>query len=39
MRVFIVGGTNFLGPAVVDRLVEGGHDVTVFHRGITESEG
>jgi nucleoside-diphosphate-sugar epimerase len=38
MRVLVIGGTNFLGPPVVDRLVEGGHDVTVFHRGVSENE-
>jgi nucleoside-diphosphate-sugar epimerase len=37
MRILIIGGTRFIGPAVVARLLAGGHDVTVFHRG--ESEG
>jgi nucleoside-diphosphate-sugar epimerase len=39
MRILIIGGTRFLGPYVVRRLVEaGGHDVTVFHRGETEAD-
>jgi nucleoside-diphosphate-sugar epimerase len=37
MRVLVIGGTNFIGPAVVQRLVEGGHDLTLFHRGNTEA--
>ncbi len=36
MRVLILGGTNFIGPAVVARLREASHDVTIFHRGETE---
>jgi nucleoside-diphosphate-sugar epimerase len=33
MRVLVIGGTSFMGPRVVRRLAEAGHDVTVFHRG------
>ena len=33
MRVLVVGGTRFLGPPVVTRLSNLGHEVTVFHRG------
>lgn len=33
MRILILGGTRFIGPAAVERLVELGHEVTVFHRG------
>lgn len=36
MRVLVIGGTSFIGPRVVHRLVSQGHDVTVFHRGQTE---
>jgi len=35
MRVIIVGGTRFIGPEVVRLLLRQGHDVAVFHRGLT----
>jgi nucleoside-diphosphate-sugar epimerase len=38
MRVLIVGGTAFIGPHVVRRLISGGHEVTIFHRGEHEPE-
>ena len=38
MRVLIVGGTNFIGPYVVRRLAEYGHEVTIFHRGRTKPD-
>jgi len=37
MRLLIVGGTKFIGPHVVRRLVSLGHHVTVYHRGENES--
>lgn len=33
MRVLVFGGTRFLGRAVVERLLERGHDVTLLNRG------
>jgi nucleoside-diphosphate-sugar epimerase len=42
MRILLIGGTAFMGPAVARELVEGGHSVAVYHRGQTEggvSEG
>jgi nucleoside-diphosphate-sugar epimerase len=37
MRLLLLGGTRFLGPYVVHRLVEAGHSVAVFHRGQTQA--
>ena len=37
MRVLIIGGTSFIGPHVVRALAACGHNVTVFHRGQTDS--
>jgi len=36
MRVAVLGGTRFIGRAIVEDLVEAGHDVMVVHRGTTE---
>jgi nucleoside-diphosphate-sugar epimerase len=33
MRVLVIGGTGFIGPAVVTNLVGRGHEVTLYHRG------
>jgi nucleoside-diphosphate-sugar epimerase len=38
MKVLILGGTRFMGPYVVRRLSALGHDLTIFHRGETETE-
>ena len=35
LRVLVLGGTNFLGPAIVKSLLRGGHQVILFNRGIT----
>jgi nucleoside-diphosphate-sugar epimerase len=32
MRILVIGGTLFIGRAIVERLVTRGHDVTVLHR-------
>jgi nucleoside-diphosphate-sugar epimerase len=37
MRVLVIGGTGFIGPAVIRRLAGRGHKVTVFHRGVTQA--
>ena len=36
MRVLVIGGTRFIGPRVVRRLVKVGHEVGVFYRGAHE---
>lgn len=33
MRILVLGGTRFIGPAVARRLHNAGHAVTLFHRG------
>ena len=38
MNVMIIGGTSFIGPALVRRLVDQGNTVAVFHRGQTRAE-
>lgn len=38
MKIFVIGGTGFIGTHVVRRLASDGHDVTVFHRGQTNAE-
>lgn len=37
MKVLVIGGTGFTGPHIVTRLSDLGHEVTVFHRGRTET--
>lgn len=38
MRVLVLGGTRFIGAQAVRALVRLGHEITVFHRGLTEAE-
>jgi len=33
MRILVLGGTNFIGPAAVRRMAARGHEIAVFHRG------
>jgi len=35
----VIGGTRFVGRAFVEQAVRCGHDVTVFHRSVSEPEG
>lgn len=37
MRVFVFGGTQFLGRATVDALLDAGHEVVIFNRGRTKN--
>ena len=34
-KILVLGGTNFLGPAIVEHAIERDHEVTLFNRGIT----
>lgn len=38
-RVLVIGGTLFIGRALVDRLLERGDQVTIMHRGTTTPYG
>jgi nucleoside-diphosphate-sugar epimerase len=38
MQVLVIGGTRFIGPHVVRRLLAAGHAVAVFHRGQTRAD-
>ena len=38
MRILVVGGTQFVGRALVEEAARRGHDVTVFHRGELEPD-
>jgi nucleoside-diphosphate-sugar epimerase len=35
MKVLVIGGTRFLGPAVVSEALARGHEVTTFTRGVS----
>ncbi|MFO1053220.1 MAG: NAD-dependent epimerase/dehydratase family protein [Planctomycetota bacterium] len=37
-RILILGGTGFLGPAVVDAALARGHEVVLFNRGKTNAD-
>jgi nucleoside-diphosphate-sugar epimerase len=38
LRVLVLGGTRFVGRHIVEALLRGGHEVTLFHRGVTGSD-
>lgn len=35
LKILFLGGTDFVGPAIIDVAVARGHDVTLFNRGQT----
>jgi 2'-hydroxyisoflavone reductase len=37
-RVLVLGGTFFVGPALIDALLADGHTVTLFNRGVTNAD-
>ncbi|MDQ6692395.1 MAG: NAD-dependent dehydratase [Candidatus Dormibacteraeota bacterium] len=39
MRITVLGGTRFIGFALLEDLHAAGHEITVVHRGITEPAG
>jgi 2'-hydroxyisoflavone reductase len=39
MRILVVGGTRFVGRALVEPALAAGHDVTLLHRGSTPLDG
>jgi 2'-hydroxyisoflavone reductase len=38
LRILVLGGRSFLGPAIVTRLRTRGHTVTLFNRGLTNPQ-
>jgi len=38
MRILFIGGTSFVGRHAAQAAIDAGHDVTVFHRGITGND-
>jgi nucleoside-diphosphate-sugar epimerase len=38
MRILVIGGTGFVGPPIVRRLVGRGHEVCCYHRGKTAAD-
>ncbi len=38
MNVLVLGGTQFVGRHIVERLLANGHNVTLFHRGKTNPD-
>jgi 2'-hydroxyisoflavone reductase len=37
-NILVLGGTSFLGPAVVEAALIGGHEVAIFNRGMTHPD-
>jgi 2'-hydroxyisoflavone reductase len=37
-RILVLGGTRFLGPALVEAAITDGHIVTLFNRGVTNPD-
>jgi len=36
VKLLVIGGTRLAGRAFVEQAVRRGHDVTVFHRSVSE---
>src|SRR3989344_1108814 len=37
MKILIIGGSRFVGPLIVEKLLKNGHDLTIFNRGKIKS--
>jgi nucleoside-diphosphate-sugar epimerase len=37
-KILVLGGTFFVGPALIDALLADGHTVTLFNRGVTNAD-
>ena len=37
-KVLLLGGTVFVGPALIDALLANRHSVTLFNRGVTNAD-
>lgn len=38
LKILMLGGTGFLGPAIVQAAIDRGHEVTLFNRGSTDDD-
>ncbi len=38
MKVIVIGGTRFIGRAIVEELASAGHEVLIVHRGVLEPD-
>ncbi|MBA8792867.1 nucleoside-diphosphate-sugar epimerase [Friedmanniella endophytica] len=38
MRLLVLGGTGFIGRAVVEAALSAGHEVTTFNRGVSDTD-
>jgi 2'-hydroxyisoflavone reductase len=38
LKILVLGGTGFLGPATIDAALARGHDITMFNRGKTRPQ-
>jgi nucleoside-diphosphate-sugar epimerase len=39
LKVVVLGGTRFIGRAIVEELAAAGHDLLLVHRGVLEPDG
>lgn len=37
MEILVIGGSRFVGPILVNKLVSNGHKVTIFNRGLLQA--